>query len=285
MGRITTIRSASVHRDCGKGLRTLRAGQLQLWTVGTDDPADAAIACRLQRILSADEQMESRRFRRARDRDQFIIARALVRLALSQYFPIPAGDWRFDRDNYGKPFVASPQIWPPVRFNVSHTEGLIACLVTRSGEAAVDAEKVEYSRDLPLVARRVFSPAELTALSELSGRNWTTRFFDLWTLKEAYAKARGLGLSLMWSDISFELGPDNAISAHFSSALNDDPSVWVFWRCPLSSRHIIAVAVKRDFQNTLEIVQEWVRFDELSMKLTPGHRIVVGPTEWSRDVS
>jgi 4'-phosphopantetheinyl transferase len=237
--------------------------------VGTDVPSDAAAAGRLQEILSADERTESRRFRRARDQHQFIIARGLVRLVLSQYFAIPAGDWRFDRDNYGKPFVASPQIRPPVRFSVSHTEGLIACLVTRSGEAAVDAEKVEYNRDLPLVASQVFSPVELAALSELSGWNWTTRFFDLWTLKEAYSKARGLGLSLTWSDINFELGPDNAIYAEFASALNDDPSVWAFWRCPLSSRHIVAIAVKRQCHSKLEIIHRAVGFDELSLNLVP----------------
>jgi 4'-phosphopantetheinyl transferase len=273
MRQINAIWSASVHRNRGERLRALRADQLHIWTVATDGPADAVIACRLQEILSADEQTESRRFRRARDHHQFIIARALVRLALSQYFPIPASDWRFYRDGYGKPFVASPQIWPPVRFSVSHTDGLIACLVTQSGEAAVDAEKVEYNRDLPLVASQVFSPAELTALSELSGRNWTTRFFDLWTLKEAYAKARGLGLSLMWSDMSFEFGPDNAICAHFASVLNDDPLAWVFWRYPLSSRHIIAVAAKRDLHNALGIVQEWVRFDEVSMNFVPDRGI------------
>jgi 4'-phosphopantetheinyl transferase len=267
----------------GERLWTLRAGQLHLWTVGTDGLADAAIACRLQGILSIEEQTESRRFRRARDQHQFIIARALVRLALSQYFPIPAGDWRFDRDDYGKPFVASPQIWTPVRFSVSHTEGLIACLVTQSGEAAVDAEKLEYNRDLPLVASRVFSPAELIALSELSGRNWTARFFDLWTLKEAYAKARGLGLSLMGSDISFEFGPDNAIYPHFASALNDDPSAWAFWRCPLSSRHIITVAVKKDFHGAPEIIQQSVRFDEISMSLVPD-RGVAWHGEWSTRV-
>jgi len=253
----------------GRRLRTLRTGQLDLWTVRTDGPADAAIVCRLQGILSADEQTESRRFRRARDQHQFIIARALVRLVLSQYFAIPAGDWRFERDHYGKPFVASPQIRPPVLFSVSHTEGLIACLVTRLCESGVDVEKVKYSRDLPLVASQVFSPAELTALNELSGWNWTTRFFDLWTLKEAYSKARGLGLSLKWSDINFELGLDNAIYADFACALNDDPSAWAFWCGPLSSRHIVAVAVKRGYQSRFEIMHQSVSFDEVSMNFVP----------------
>ena len=272
MRRINTIRPASVRSNSGERLRTLRAGQLYLRTVTTGGSVDAPIACSLQGILSEDEQTQSRRFRRVRDQHQFIIARGLVRLALSECFRIPAGDWRFDRDYYGKPFVVSPPEWSSVRFSVSHTEGLIACLVTRSDEAAVDAEKVGYNRDLPLVASQVFSPSELTALSELSGRDWTTRFFDLWTLKEAYAKARGLGLSLTWSDISFDLGPDNAI-AHFANALNDDPSVWAFWRRTLPSQHVIAVAAKREFHGALEIIQQSASIDEVSMTLVPDRGI------------
>ncbi len=249
--------------------RDSRIDQVHLWTFGIDGPVDVAIAHRLQGILSADEQTESRRFHRTRDQYQFIVARALVRLALSQYVPIPAGWWRFERDYYGKPFVTAPQIWPPVQFSVSHTEGLIACLVTRLCEAAVDVEKVEYARDLRLVAREVFSPAELIALSELSGSNWTTRFFDIWTLKEAYSKARGLGLSLMWKDISFELGSGNSICAHFTSALNDDPSAWAFWRHRLPTRHTVAVAAKGDRRGRLEIIQQSVRFDPINLKLVP----------------
>ena len=74
-------------------------------------------------------------------------------LALSHYFPVPAGAWRFARDHNGKPFIASPEVSPAAQFSVSHTEGLIACLITLS-EAAVDVEKIEYDQDLQLVARR-----------------------------------------------------------------------------------------------------------------------------------
>src|SRR3989442_9510438 len=94
-------RSASMPADCGQYLWTLRPGQLYLWTVSTDSPADRPIADHLQAILSEDEQKDARRFHRAKDRHQFVIARALVRLALSQHFLIPPGDWRFHRDHNG----------------------------------------------------------------------------------------------------------------------------------------------------------------------------------------
>src|SRR2546426_1262254 len=245
-------------REC---LPVLRPGQMVLWTLLTDDTTDAETACRLQEILSADERNEARRFRRVTGRQRFVIARTLVRLALSHHFPIPAGDWRFDRDRNGRPFVVAPAISPPVRFSVSHTHGLVACLITLSAEAAVDVEKVEHSQDLAMVAREVLSPAEQGALSVLSGTDWTTRFFDLWTLKEAYAKARGLGLSLTLSDIGFEIKPDNTISTHFASQIDDDSSDWVFWQRHLSAQHTISVAAKKSFGEGCKLILQPVKID------------------------
>ncbi len=244
-----------------KCLPVLRPGQMYLWTLLTDNTIDAATVCRLQVICSADERIEARRFHRVTDQQQFVIARALVRLALSHHFPIPAGAWRFERDCNRRPFIVAPETSPPIRFSVSHTQGLVACLITLSAEAAVDVEKIEHHQDLAPVARHILSPAEQRTLSVLSGRNWTTSFFDHWTLKEAYAKARGLGLSLPLNDIGFELKPDDSIHVHFASQLNDDPSAWVFWRRNLSPQHIVSVAAKRDFGDAYEIIHRSVKLD------------------------
>ena len=128
-------------------------------------------------------------------------------------------------------FIAGPGLSPTAHFSLSHTEGLTA---------------------------------ELSILSNLSGTDWTTRFFDYWTLKEAYAKARGLGLGLRFKDVAFEEGPDNAIRAHFASSVNDDPSAWLFWRHHLPSKHTISLAVKKDFDGEFRIVRRSVTFDGTS---------------------
>ena len=228
----------------------------------TDD-LDIEILSSFEAILPADDLKEARRFRRIRDRHQFLLARGLLRFALSEHLPVCAADWRFARDQNHKPFIIAPKSFSAVNFSLSHTDGLIACLVSLVAEAAVDVEKLEFHDDLALVAKQVLSAVELTALGKLSGRDWRERFFDYWTLKEAYAKARGVGLSLGLSDIVFEIDADNGIRAHFSSRSDDDFSAWVFWCHHLSPQHTISVAAKAETDAGYEIICRSVNFEGL----------------------
>ncbi len=230
----------------GEYLRVPKPGQLFLWTVLTDDLDDATSLDRFLLILSADERNEAQRFRQSADRARFIIAHSLLRLALSHHFQLSTDAWRFERDHNRKPILVAPEITPKVQFNISHTQGRVACLITLSSEAGVDVEEIAYNHDHTAMAGLILSPSELNALSVLTGKNKTERFFDYWTLKEAYAKARGLGLLFSLTDVGFEFGSDNRIRAHFPPKVVDDPSAWTFWRLCLASRHIVSVAAKRD---------------------------------------
>src|SRR5262249_19811199 len=161
-------------------------------TLRTDE-IDTEILSSFETVLPADDQKEARRFRRNKNRHQFLLARGLLRFALSEHLPVCATDWRFARNENLKPFIIAPKSFSAVNFSLSHTDGLIACLISLVAEAAVDVEKLEFKDDLAPVAKQVLSAAELAALAKLSGQDWTKRFFDYWTLKEAYAKAKGLG--------------------------------------------------------------------------------------------
>src|SRR6185503_2047144 len=81
--------------------------------------------------------------------------------------------------------------------------GMLACLVSLTASAAVDVEHIVHTDDLAHVAEAVLARREREALGRLAGSDWTERFFDYWTLKEAYAKARGEGLGLPFGDIGF----------------------------------------------------------------------------------
>ncbi|MDQ6911445.1 MAG: 4'-phosphopantetheinyl transferase superfamily protein [Verrucomicrobiota bacterium] len=204
------------------------------------NPAEttAEVARALRDRLMTEEE-KARRFVREEDAHDYIIARALLRLGLSRCFPVEPAHWQFARNERGKPFVISPRNLPPFQFSLSHTRGLVALLVSFATHAGIDVEQMERTNDLKLVAQRVCSKRELEWLDQLTNEKWQERFFQLWTLKEAYAKARGLGLGLPLQNISFEIDPQGRVTA-------DDEGDWQFHLERVAPNHMLAGAVRRD---------------------------------------
>lgn len=135
------------------------------------------------------------RLRFPEGRRLFAVSHLLVRMALSRCSGLPSADWRFIRGEYGKPFVAPEAGMPPLRFSLAHTAGLAVVAVSCGADVGVDVERTDRPvRALELI-RRFFSPEEVAELEGLSPGELRDRFFRHWTLKEAYIKALGRGLS------------------------------------------------------------------------------------------
>ena len=111
---------------------------------------------------------------------------------------------------------------PDLRFNLSHTDGLIACAVTIGREVGVDVEHIQR-RLTHDVAGRFFAPREVDDLKALPEDEQQRVFFDYWTLKEAYIKARGFGLALPLGDFAFTLAPPAPPQIAFEPALRRRP--------------------------------------------------------------
>jgi len=196
-------------------------------------------------LLTEDEREKRDRFRFEKDQHSCLVTRALVRTMLSRYENIAPKDWRFVTNDHGRPEIAEPEIARSLKFNLSHTNGLIACIVAREREIGVDVEDRERSGKLLDIAHRFFSPTEVAALRKLPEKEQLDRFFLYWTLKESYIKARGMGLAIPLSHFSFNIGLfDNAISIAFDPRLEDDPSSWQFTALSYSRRHAVAASFR-----------------------------------------
>jgi 4'-phosphopantetheinyl transferase len=197
-------------------------------------------------LLSAEEHDRMARLVFERDRRRFLLTRALVRTMLSRYAAVAPADWSFIANVHGRPeIVDRPQGVPDLRFNLSHTDGLIACAVTIGREIGVDVEHIgrTLSHD---VAGRFFAPNEVNALRALPADQRHRAFFDYWTLKEAYIKARGYGLALPLADFAFRLAPPAPPQITFEPSLEDDAATWQFhqeWPTPV---HRLGLAVRRE---------------------------------------
>ena len=157
----------------------------------------------LDPLLDAGERARRSRFRFEHLARQYTVAHGLLRLALTRKCPhIAPADWRFTAGPQGKPGVA-PGL-PPLAFSLAHTRGLVAVAVgaAEDGPVGLDAEDAGRSVDLA-VANRFFAPVEVEDLFHLPDGERLRRFFTLWSLKESFLKATGLGLSLPLDAFSF----------------------------------------------------------------------------------
>ena len=203
--------------------------EIHLYLVNDTSIAEETLSVVSRSIVSPEEHRRLERFHAARDRRQALVTRALLRTVLSHYRPaIRPADWSFEVNAYGRPAIASG-LNAQLCFNLSHSRGMIALLVAEFSEIGVDVEWRDRAVDAVDLADQVFARAETSDLQSLLASRRRDRFFDLWTLKEAYTKARGMGLSIPLSDIAFRFDEDGRLTVTFASSLDETPSRWRFW--------------------------------------------------------
>lgn len=217
------------------GCVPLPAGVLEVWTQPVDSgPDDAGLD-----LLDAGERARWGRFVFPEDRRLYAAAHALLRRVLSRHAPRDPRDWRFVAGPWGRPELAPGQGAGELRFSLTHCRGLVACAVARGGPVGVDAEALDRRLDVAAIADTVFTPAERAWLDAAPGGQRAEAFFALWTLKEAYVKARGLGLSLPLTAFSVRAEPPGITPAA------DDPDLWHAELQRATPRHFVAVAAPR----------------------------------------
>lgn len=198
---------------------------LQLWCAYPDDASTEDLTQACAPMLSEDEHARWQAFKFDRHAREYLTTRALVRTALSACHPIAPGAWRFDLNAYGKP-APGPECG--LCFNLTNAPHLVACLIARGIEVGVDLEPFERAGKIAELAPDVFSPLELGQLAALSDTEKLNRALRLWTLKEAYIKARGMGLALPLNKFSFLFGGREGIHLELDPSVDDEPGYWRF---------------------------------------------------------
>jgi 4'-phosphopantetheinyl transferase len=206
-------------------------------------------------LLGVAEQRAVGSFFFRRDRLQRVLSRALLRRALADFTGVHPADWQFRKNSYGRPEIDAPRHCRSLQFNVSHTDGLVACLLSWHRQVGVDVEPIQHVAALLNVARQQFADCETDAIRRSPASEQSRVFLELWTLKESYFKARGLGLSGKLSDISFSIKHNAGyqISATIDPKLLDDPARWQFNLGHLCG-HLIATTIERHRQLPVEVV-------------------------------
>jgi len=250
------------------GFLPLGGREIHVWHCQVAPPVDADWNC-----LSPREQERAGRFHFERDRWRFIQAHSLVRQVLSRYAGLAPQDWQFTLNPWGKPFIAPGQNPDPLFFNLSHAGGQVVCAVARFAALGVDVEDRIPTEFLTL-ARQFFTPEEvawlvndavqatpdqpmgLASTPTLPGVGVSPveiglriqapeqRFLALWTLKEAYVKALGTGLSTALDTFSFGMDALGAPRLTQAQAGVMPNTGWHFRHQPWGSGAWLALAAK-----------------------------------------
>jgi 4'-phosphopantetheinyl transferase len=190
----------------------------------------------LARLIDESERTRADRFRFEADRQAYIAAHALVRARLSCHAAVDAADWQFTTGSSGRPEIVPRAGLPPLRFNLSHTRGLVAIAVTAESDVGLDVECLDRSDLTMALAAEFFAEAEVADLRAMGGPR--EALFGVWTLKEAYLKAIGQGLMLPLKSFSVRLDPPGL------RAPANEARRWLMRRFQPTADHLMALALR-----------------------------------------
>ncbi len=207
---------------------------------------------RFLEFLSEMERRRANRYRVESAREQFVVSRASLRLLLEAYCHIPYQQIEFELNDFGKPYLKNGQLL----FNVSHSYQWALIALSQTLEIGVDIEKVRPKLNLRQLATRFFSTTEVEELNQLPPKDLSTGFFNAWTRKEAYIKARGKGLAIPLSQFSVSLSPGQ--KAQLKETTHDPQAVqqWALTDLPAPKGYRAALAVKAQHFNVLRWLGE-----------------------------
>jgi 4'-phosphopantetheinyl transferase len=229
-----------------RNLLQLGGHHIDVWLAWYQDMTDPGLLANLEAPLSQEERRQAQRFHFADDRIRYRVTRAMVRTVLSRYAPLAPAEWAFSANAYGRPGIANDEeAARGLCFNVSHTRGLVALAVCRGRALGVDVENVPAREVSTGIADHFFSPVEVAELSRVPPGRRQDRFFEYWTFKEAYIKARGMGLSIPLDQFSFHFPHKSGVHMTVDPALGDDAGRWRFWQYRPTPDHLLALCAER----------------------------------------
>ena len=198
-------------------------------------------------LLSPDELTRAQTFKHKQQ--HFLATRALVRKVLAHYTGIPSASLEFARREQGKPYLANAP--SPIYFNLSHSGNFAVLAVTTLGEIGIDIETIR-PRNFLAIAERYYHADELKQLLATPEVEREPLFFKLWTLKEAFFKATGGGISSGLDKAIFSFS-NTKINATFCESLNLPNNNWQFQQEFITPTTLVALAL----QTTETVQYQW----------------------------
>lgn len=213
---------------------------MTVWHGSADVLADPRLQARADTLLTETDRARRDRFRHEADRRMFVLGRTMARLLVARTVGCEPQSWTWREGPHGRPEIAAPS--SSVHFNLAHSAGLVACAVAHGREVGVDVEHLGRRPLETAIVERYCAPSEAADIRTRGG-DWHARFLVYWTLKEAYLKARGLGIAVPLAEIAFDVVDDTSARIGFLGSLAGTDDRWSFTLAYPTADHLMAVAV------------------------------------------
>ncbi|MCC0176968.1 4'-phosphopantetheinyl transferase superfamily protein [Waterburya agarophytonicola K14] len=232
---------------------SLQDNLVHIWRTNLD--LSEQLVTELATCLSKDEIARASKFRFLADKRRFIVARSILRHLLGDYLGISPENLVFNYGDRGKPQLKKCSMAHPLQFNISHSHEYVLYGFTTNHLIGVDIEYLRKMPDALKIARRFFSPREFQLIASLKDEHQEKVFLKLWTAKEAYLKAVGVGLSGSLASVDLDLDREEdfrllAIKGN-TIAVQD----WSIYSCIPSNDYVGAVAIET--QLTKQQISFW----------------------------
>ena len=225
----------------------LTSEEVHIWRVNLD--LSVRETEELAKTLSTDERKKAHKFRFEEHRRRSIVTRGILRQILANYLNISAEEVLFDYSDRGKPSLSNHLNQDNLQFNVSHSQNLALYAFTYGDRVGIDLEYIRFGSDAAQIARRFFALQEYELISSLEKDRQREVFLHIWTIKEAYLKATGEGLSGSLDAVEVSFKGEHpvglaAVGGNFDRAAN-----WLVHSFVPAHNFIATVAVEREFNS------------------------------------
>jgi len=225
-------------------LTSLDLGEHEVHAWLIDVGVDDSVIAGLEALLSGDELSRGMKFRFQADRRRHFVSHGALREVLSLYLGIAPRRLKFTNGRYGKPCLQGEQAQSGLSFNLSHSAGKALLGLARGREIGVDIEFIQKQFNWEQLAQRFFAPQEVDMLRSVPQESRNRAFFACWTRKEAYLKAKGLGLNLPLKDFSVSLAPGESAALLRHEREPDEVQRWSLADIRVSPDYVAAIAVE-----------------------------------------
>jgi len=221
---------------------TLTPGVVHVWAACLDQPRASIEA--LAGTLAPEERVRSQRFVFDKDRDDFQVARGVLRTILARYQGEEPRRVCFRYGPNGKPLLAASPGETPIEFNISHSGRIVLCACALGRRVGVDVECHRPIQEMAAIVDRCLSAGERAGYRALPGDQQLAAFFRCWTLKESYLKARGEGLSRALDQLETSFLPGRALGLLRVCGDQQEAGLWSFCPLPVDDGHTATLAVE-----------------------------------------